>query len=287
MDAAATNIRPLPAAWFSTAILFVAGAISFDNFSARLFQGAESPGASAPASLALLAFTLVHGGHRLGARRLGVLMAITFVVTFSMEAISIATGLIGDYVYTPALGPKLLEVPLLIPAAWLMMLYPTLLMVETILGARPISEIRARAGRSHALCWAAVVSIITGFAMTAWDIGVETIIVVTREYTWTEPGSYFGVPIPNFVSWVGTSAAAAFAFLAWEMRVAPRAEPGATAPEWQPIAAYFIAFAVTAFGNLAVGNRAAVLITVFTMSPFILIATARILHRQLDGVSHR
>jgi putative membrane protein len=266
----------------SALMLLLAGSLDLVPIMRKVLGMPPPYGVSPAATLALFGFSLIHGYSRLGRTRLGVLLLSTFVVTFGMEAISIATKLVGAYEYTAALGPRVLGVPLLIPAAWLMMLYPTLLTVETILGAPPIREVRDRRGAGAALGWAAAVSLIVAFAMTAWDIGAETIIVITGEYTWKDGGSYFGVPIPNFVGWVATSFAAAFAFLAWEIASPPRSRPSQAAPEWQPIAAYLLVILFTFLGNLVLGNRAATLITTFVMMPYVLIAAVRLLGSRLS-----
>lgn len=267
--------------------LLIAAFLNLQPFVGKLL-GLPPPHTATPlATIALLCFTFVHGRARLGHRALGVLLVGTFLVTFFMEAISVATGLVGEYEYTDALGPKVLGVPILIPGAWLMMLYPTLLTVETILDAPPVRRVRERHGLGRAIVWCGIVALLSGMAMTAWDVGVETIIAVTGEYTWKERGGYFGIPIPNFASWVVTSSAAAFAFLTWELTAPARPGPSAAAPEWQPVAAYLVVFLVTFFGNLAHGNRAATLVTVFVMTPYLLLATARLVQRRLAPTADR
>jgi putative membrane protein len=267
--------------WVASIVLIVAGGLSIERYLAKILELGGPYGVSPVATLALFAFTLIHGRVRLGTRRLVVLTATTCLVTFGMEAFSIATGLVGNYSYTDALGPTAWGVPLLIPAAWLMMLYPTLMMIETCIGAPPVRTVRDRHGLGVAIACCVGIALVVGVAMTAWDVGVETIIVVTGEYHWQVPGGYFGVPIPNFVGWVATSAAAALAFLVWELTIPPRpaAEPGAA--EWLPIAAYATAFLVTALGNYAHGNNAAVVVTTFAMLPFLLLASARLAGRRI------
>ena len=62
--------------------------------------------------LSLLVFTALHGGMALGWTRLAVFVAIAVMVSFTSEALGVATGLIfGDYYYTENLGPKVLGSP--------------------------------------------------------------------------------------------------------------------------------------------------------------------------------
>lgn len=268
-----------PHAVFASLALLTAAFLNLQP-SAKKVLGLPPPHGPSPlAIVALFCFTVAHARARLGARSLAFLMASTIVITFGMEALSISTGFVGAYEYTDKLGPMLGDVPLLIPAAWLMMLWPTLLVVETALGAEPMRALRDRAGTGRALVWAAAVSLLVGVAMTAWDVGVETLIAVTGEYTWKEKGDYFGIPIRNFVSWVGTSAAACFAFLAWETLRPARPPPGPAAPQWLPVTAYLVVFLVTFSGNFAHGNNAAALVTFFVMTPWLLMAAVKLLQR--------
>ena len=61
-----------------------------------------------------------------GPRRAVVMAAAAFAITLTAELIGVATGvLFGNYSYSDRLGLKVLGlVPLVIPVAWLMMLYP-------------------------------------------------------------------------------------------------------------------------------------------------------------------
>jgi uncharacterized membrane protein len=69
-------------------------------------------------------FVAIHGSQRMGWRTLAVFFAIAFVVSWSYESLSIATGFpFGNYHYTNNLGPKLGMVPLLIMPAYFAMAY--------------------------------------------------------------------------------------------------------------------------------------------------------------------
>jgi carotenoid biosynthesis protein len=80
-------------------------------------------GANANAVLTLLAaliFVVAHGYIALGWRNIVAFILITVAVSFTSEAIGVATGLIfGRYHYTDLLGPKLLGVPPLIQIGYL------------------------------------------------------------------------------------------------------------------------------------------------------------------------
>ena len=61
----------------------------------------------------------------LGVPRTALAVAIVAVLSWALEAVGSATGVpFGDYHYTDHLQPQIAHVPVLIPAAWMMMLPP-------------------------------------------------------------------------------------------------------------------------------------------------------------------
>jgi putative membrane protein len=70
--------------------------------------------------LAALVFVVAHGYIALGWRNIIAFSLITIIISFTSEAIGVATGLIfGAYHYTDLLGPKLLGVPPMIQIGYL------------------------------------------------------------------------------------------------------------------------------------------------------------------------
>ena len=105
---------------------------------------------SVPLTLAL--FSLFHALYLLGWRHALAFIAVCLVVSWGFEQAGVATGLIyGDYHYTDVLGPKLGRVPLIIPAAWFMMMYPSHVMANLISSGRPIGQI-GRASCRERVC---------------------------------------------------------------------------------------------------------------------------------------
>lgn len=136
-------------------------------------------------------FALLHASLRWGWRAALRLFAISFLVSLAFESLGVATGLIyGPYHYTDKLGPKFLGlVPYLIPAAWFMMMYPSLVIAERIV---PISE-----GWKRGLSVAAI----GGVIMTAWDVVMDPMMVRGGHWVWETNGAYFGVPLQNYAGW--------------------------------------------------------------------------------------
>src|ERR1700674_2628447 len=84
-------------------------------------------------AMALTLFTVLHAGENFG-WRVGLLMFFgTTLVTWSFEQVGVVTGAsYGAYHYSGMLGPKLGAVPLLMPLAWFMMIYPSYLTVKDV-----------------------------------------------------------------------------------------------------------------------------------------------------------
>jgi putative membrane protein len=114
-------------------------------------------------------------------------------VAWASEAVGAATGIpFGDYGYTDLLHPQLLDVPLLIPLAWLMMLPAAWAVAARITG---------RIGGVGFV-------VVSALAMTAWDLSLDPQMVAWGLWTWDDPGLYFGIPLVNFAGWLLVSAAA-------------------------------------------------------------------------------
>jgi uncharacterized membrane protein len=140
-------------------------------------------------------FSLFNGASRLGWKRILLLLVSCFVISLSMESMGVATGWIyGPYHYTDLLGTKFLGlVPYLIPAAWFMMMYPSLVISARIL----------KSSNPHG--WMILpVAAVGGIIMTAWDLVLDPIMVQGGHWIWDGPLSsrlYFGIPLQNFAGW--------------------------------------------------------------------------------------
>ena len=138
-------------------------------------------------------FALLHASQRLGWKRAIAFLAISFGISLLFESLGVATGYIyGPYHYTDGLGPKFLGlVPFLIPLAWFMMMYPSLVIADRLLPEHWESA------RLRRLATAAL----GGVIMTAWDLSLDPLMVASTHWVWEIKGSYFGVPLQNFVGW--------------------------------------------------------------------------------------
>jgi putative membrane protein len=147
------------------------------------------------------ALVLVHAVYMTGWRRALGFFGLTLVVSFLMEYLGVKTGLIfGAYHYTEKLNPKLLgTVPLVIPLAYFMVLYPSRMLADLITWGKA-------AGVTRGLLWSLWTSTLAALAMTAWDLGMDPVMVHdVKAWVWHQPGAWFGIPIHNFVGWFATT----------------------------------------------------------------------------------
>lgn len=157
-----------------------------------------------------LAFMILHGKKALGWERLLVFVLITVAVSFTAEAVGVATGWVfGKYHYTDQLGPKILGVPPFIQAGYAAMGYASLAIARIILGFRE----SPRGGSLVALALGGAM------VMVSWDVAMDPWqSTVGGDWIWEEGGPYFGVPLHNYAGWFGTVFLFMLFYLIYESR---------------------------------------------------------------------
>ena len=194
-------------------------------------------------TLIATAFAITHALTYIGWRNTFILFVLTYTVSLFFESVGVATGWIyGPYHYTDQLGPLFLGlVPYLIPFAWFMVSYPSLVIAETIIGHRS-AEDRWRGLRVAAL--AAVV-------MTAWDLVIDPIMVKMGHWVWEVDGVYFGVPLHNYLGWLVTTFTI---FILYQWLTGRQAHEGREAPDQS-----FLILASGFYASSVAGNTLAAL----------------------------
>jgi putative membrane protein len=154
-------------------------------------------------------FALLHAGQRLGWKQAVGLCGLTFIVSLTFESVGVATGLIyAPYHYSQNLGPMFLNlVPLIIPVAWFMMIYPSFVIADWLIPA----------GWEQ---WRRLLSVaaIGGLVMTAWDVVGDPVAVAHGSWAWEVNGPYFGIPLQNFWGWWLTTFVVFALYLLWTRR---------------------------------------------------------------------
>ncbi len=149
----------------------------------------------------LLTFSLWHASVSLGVRLTLAFFTITTVTSWIFEELGVATGLVyGPYHYTATLGPWLGSVPVLIPLAWFVLVYPTYVVANLIVDGWPVGT---PGGRGHLVRLA----LIGALVMAAWDLVVDPILSgpTVGAWVWERGGPYYGVPLQNSLGWIATA----------------------------------------------------------------------------------
>jgi lycopene beta-cyclase len=116
-------------------------------------------------------------------------LLIVATLSWAVEFLGSSTGFpFGSYDYTERLQPQLFHVPLLIPMAWLMMLAPSWAVACLLVG------------RDRGFVFA----LVSGVAITAWDLFLDPQMVAWGLWVWEQPGGYFGIPWVNYAGWIAT-----------------------------------------------------------------------------------
>ncbi len=147
-------------------------------------------------TLVFVLFALAHCARCEGWPRTGLFFAVSAIVSFAMEETGVRTGLVfGPYHYSDMLGAKLGHVPILIPLAWFMMIYPSWIVGRALLRGL---DTRSSIGIP-------VLAFIAGMVMTAWDTLMDPGMSAAGNWVWEQGGDYFGVPLYNYFGWLLTT----------------------------------------------------------------------------------
>lgn len=172
--------------WFVSALI-VSGIAGF--FAAAVPFGGEL---SAVSNLAVIFFALpaLIGIYRTAPRqKLGLLLVLALFALL-IEALSITTGVpYGFFAYGSKMGWQVGGlVPWTVPFAW----------IPLVVGAVAVSR-KLVGGATSGLVLSVALLILT-------DLLLDPVAVKLGFWTYAAPGSYFGVPVSNFIGWVVSGA---------------------------------------------------------------------------------
>jgi len=227
------------------------------------------PGGLPVMTAVLTAFSLTHATYTLGWRNAAAFFAITAVVSWAFEQVGVETGAVyGNYQYTDVLGAKLGHVPIQIPMAWFMMIYPSYVITNLIADSRAVGT---RGGIGRVVLLAGLGALV----MTAWDLVVDPILSGpdVRAWIWEDGGPYFGIPVQNFAGWIATTFTVYLAYRLFERGGRSRAFGAAT----RPVAAMAVAaYAAMLVANLQVSAAPEALVVIGPLVMGIPIAAATV-----------
>jgi len=167
-----------------------------------------------------------HALHTIGARGRVVWMLLAVsLLALASELLGTSTGFpFGGYGYSSLLGYRILGlVPFPIPISWTTILYCALAICGRLLPARDDTGTRVR--------W----SVVGALLLTAWDVAMDPAMVRTFHWAWDNPGAFYGMPVTNWLGWLGTGFV-----LSWVMlRFVPPSEFAArVSPSRLPLVLY-------------------------------------------------
>lgn len=140
----------------------------------------------------VVVFALVSLGYALAYRGLAyavILLAVAGAGGFAIEVFGVRTGVpFGSYRYDAGLGPKVLGVPVVIGAAWLMMAHPCVVVAEQIASTTP-----ARIAT-------------TAVGLAGWDVFLDPQMVDAGHWHWRDPSPHLPgvdrIPLSNLGGWL-------------------------------------------------------------------------------------
>jgi putative membrane protein len=189
-------------------------------------------------ALSLSVFAFVHGARRYGLKNILLLLALSWVVSVTIEVISVHTGFpFGLYSYRNAPPPWIMGVPVATGTVYFSMAYVSWMLAQLLL-RRQIGPLRGHS--------AVTVAIVATFLMVSWDFCLDPVYsTIFSVWIWPSSGSYFGVPLSNYAGWF---LAAYIIFQTFALYIARHDAPAAAADTlgsspifwYQLIAAYFV-----------------------------------------------
>lgn len=183
--------------------------------------------------LSALAFALIDGSRTLGLRRILLFAFLCAAIGNAIENFGVSTGFpYGHYRFLDVMGPRILQVPILLGLAYIGMAYVSWILACAMVGSRRFA-----------------VPLLAACIMTAWDFAQDPVwSTMLGAWRWYDGGAWFGVPWSNYFGWLLTTSFIYLAF-AWLTR--------GTAV---PIEPYFARSAIVFYALCAAGNIAQVFV---------------------------
>ncbi len=155
----------------------------------------------------MVASVLLFGAAALAAQRLlpvgwlAVCMPFAVAAGWLAEQLGTRHGwLFGRYTYTEVLGPRLIDVPVVIPLMWFALAMVGWVMAHLLLWRRP---------PAHGSGWPAslLTALLAAMLVTAFDLGADPYFVyVLKAWVMEKPdGGWFGETVEGFVGWMVVS----------------------------------------------------------------------------------
>jgi putative membrane protein len=189
-------------------------------------------------SLLMFGCCWASAAHLLGGGAALRLVAIATSFGWLAEQLGSSYGwFFGSYTYTPVLGPRLGDVPVVIPMMWFALAYIGYVIANLIVWQDPVD-------RPASLGHDAVMSLLGAMVVTCYDLGVDPYMVyVLKAWIMAKTdGWWFGETVQGFAGWMIVSFAILFAFRRLARVRTTSAEAGTVLPTLRhvfvPLAVY-------------------------------------------------
>ena len=150
------------------------------------------------AAVGLTVFVIFHGLYHYGLEKMSIFLIITFLVSWTLETISISSGIpFGEFYYTELLGAKAGTVPWGIMLAYFFTGYLAWT-VSTII----FNESSGGIKKNNVV----LVPIVSATIMVLWNFTFDPVLSsIERNWVWVNSGWFHGVPIINSFGWFVTT----------------------------------------------------------------------------------
>lgn len=144
--------------------------------------------------LVVTPFAFWHGALRYGWARMFVFFIMVFGTGFTFETMSVLTGFpFGNYYYTELLGWQLGVVPLSVMPSYFAFGY-----ISWTLAGIMLQRFDNRILGGDVI----IQPLLAAFIMSAWDLRIDPLAsTINPMWVWEEGGTFFGVPVSNFLGW--------------------------------------------------------------------------------------
>lgn len=180
----------------------------------------ESTVALVLSAVAMFACCWVSATHLLGTRAALRFVAIAVLFGWFAEQMGASRGwFFGEYRYTDVLGPRIGDVPAIIPLMWFALAYTGYVLANLIVWRAPVD---GDAGLGHAV----LMSFLAAMLVTAYDLGADPYMVYhLKAWIMTKTdGWWFGETVQGFFGWMFVAFVIVIGF-----RLLQRRQPARTA----------------------------------------------------------
>ncbi len=187
---------------------------SGSDIAASLFPVAVQQGGNLQIVLGTAA-VLLFGGATVGWRPTLIFLGVSVLLSLVLELTGTTVGWpFGNYEYTAMFGYKILgKVPPAIPLSWFYMGFTTFALASALV----------RRWRGTAKLWPSI--FLGALLLTAWDVVLDPAMshptLAMQYWVWEDTGPYLGIPLVNFLGWLGTGVVFMFIAGVFDKRLRP------------------------------------------------------------------